>query len=137
MRFFTADKIAVNCWSRFFEPSSGRLKDAFVAPLVVAKAEIAQVNLERADACPQHCDLPHIGATPPEVDFCHQPRAFVPRSGRTELPQPLAQTNACATRYHNHEIGVKSVGCKRYRNRSIQEQSELQGISMGATARQG
>jgi restriction system protein len=44
------DKIAVNCWSRFFEPSSGRLKDAFVASLVVAKAEIAQVNLERADA---------------------------------------------------------------------------------------
>jgi hypothetical protein len=25
------DTIAINCWSRFFEPSSGRLRDAFVA----------------------------------------------------------------------------------------------------------
>jgi restriction system protein len=44
------DTIAINCWSRFFEPSSGRLKDAFVAALTVKKEEIAGMNLQKADA---------------------------------------------------------------------------------------
>jgi hypothetical protein len=44
------DRIAVNCWSRFFEPSSGRLKDAFVASIIAQKREIADINLQRADA---------------------------------------------------------------------------------------
>ncbi len=44
------DKIAINCWSRFFEPSSGRLKDAFVAALTIKKEEIRELNLQRADA---------------------------------------------------------------------------------------
>jgi Restriction endonuclease len=44
------ERIAVNCWSRFFEPSSGRLKDAFVASLTAQKREIAEINLQRADA---------------------------------------------------------------------------------------
>jgi restriction system protein len=44
------DRIAINCWSRFFEPSSGRLKDAFVAALTVRKEEISDLNLQRADA---------------------------------------------------------------------------------------
>jgi restriction system protein len=44
------DTIAINCWSRFFEPSSGRLKDAFVAALTVKKEEIQGMNLQRADS---------------------------------------------------------------------------------------
>jgi restriction system protein len=44
------DTIAINCWSRFFEPSSGRLKDAFVAALTVKKEEIESMNLQKADA---------------------------------------------------------------------------------------
>ena len=44
------ERMAVNCWSRFFEPSSGRLKDAFVASLTAPKREIAEINLQRADA---------------------------------------------------------------------------------------
>jgi restriction system protein len=44
------ERIAINCWSRFFEPSSGRLKDAFVASLTASKSEITQINLQRADA---------------------------------------------------------------------------------------
>ena len=44
------DTIAVNCWSRFFEPSSGRVKDAFVACLTVKRDEINEFNLHRADA---------------------------------------------------------------------------------------
>jgi Restriction endonuclease len=44
------ERIAVNCWSRFFEPSSGRLKDAFVAALTVKSEEIKELNLQRADA---------------------------------------------------------------------------------------
>ena len=44
------ERIAINCWSRFFEPSSGRLKDAFVASFAVPKSDIAEINLQRADA---------------------------------------------------------------------------------------
>jgi Restriction endonuclease len=44
------DKIAVNCWSRFFDPASGKLKDAFVASLAVQKQDIIEINLQRADA---------------------------------------------------------------------------------------
>jgi restriction system protein len=41
--------IAVNCWCRFFEPSSGNIKDAFVASLTVAKVDVIDLVLERAD----------------------------------------------------------------------------------------
>ena len=44
------DRIAVNCWSRFFDPASGKLKDAFVAALAVQKQDIIEFNLQRADA---------------------------------------------------------------------------------------
>ncbi|WP_426532621.1 restriction endonuclease [Bradyrhizobium sp. McL0615] len=44
------DRIAVNCWSRFFDPASGKLKDAFVAALAVQKQDIVEFNLQRADA---------------------------------------------------------------------------------------
>ena len=44
------DRIAVNCWSRFFDPASGKLKDAFVAALAVQKRDIIDFNLQRADA---------------------------------------------------------------------------------------
>src|SRR5260370_6674223 len=44
------DRIAINCWCRFFEPSSGRLKDAFVLALVVKKDEMKELNLQKADA---------------------------------------------------------------------------------------
>jgi hypothetical protein len=43
------DRIAVNCWSRFFDPTSGKLKDAFVASLVVPKHDIVEINVQRAD----------------------------------------------------------------------------------------
>ena len=44
------EKIVVNCWSRFFEPATGQIKDAFVASLIAEKQAIAEVNLQRADA---------------------------------------------------------------------------------------
>jgi restriction system protein len=43
------DTIAVNCWCRFFEPSSGRIKDAFVASLAAPKDNVLDLVLERAD----------------------------------------------------------------------------------------
>jgi restriction system protein len=43
------DTVAVNCWCRFFEPSSGRTKDAFVASLSAQKNDILDLVLERAD----------------------------------------------------------------------------------------
>ncbi|WP_334476187.1 MULTISPECIES: restriction endonuclease [unclassified Bradyrhizobium] len=44
------ERIAVNCWSRFFDPASGKLKDAFVASLAVQKKDMIEINLQRADA---------------------------------------------------------------------------------------
>ncbi|HZR03546.1 MAG TPA: restriction endonuclease, partial [Burkholderiales bacterium] len=44
------DKIVVNCWSRFFEPSTGQIKSAFVASLIAEKRALAEINLQRADA---------------------------------------------------------------------------------------
>jgi restriction system protein len=43
------DTIAVNCWCRFFEPSSGKIRDAFVASLTAAKEDVIDLVLERAD----------------------------------------------------------------------------------------
>jgi restriction system protein len=44
------DRVAVNCWSRFFEPASGKLKEAFVAALTVDKSALNEIDLQRADA---------------------------------------------------------------------------------------
>jgi restriction system protein len=43
------DTIAVNCWCRYFEPSSGRTKDAFVASISASKSDVSDLVLERAD----------------------------------------------------------------------------------------
>jgi len=43
------DAIAVNCWSRYFEKSTGRLKDAFVSALQVEKRAVIEMNFHRAD----------------------------------------------------------------------------------------
>jgi hypothetical protein len=43
------DTIAVNCWCRFFELSSGKIRDAFVASLTAAKDDVIDLVLERAD----------------------------------------------------------------------------------------
>jgi restriction system protein len=42
--------ISVNCWSRYFEKRSGKLKDAFIASLNVDKKLILDMNVAKADA---------------------------------------------------------------------------------------
>jgi hypothetical protein len=42
--------IAVNCWCRYFEKTTGRLKDAFVSALQTDKKAILQININKADA---------------------------------------------------------------------------------------
>jgi restriction system protein len=42
--------IAVNCWARFFERSTGRQKDAFIASVRAEKQEVLKINVEKADA---------------------------------------------------------------------------------------
>jgi restriction system protein len=44
------DAIAVNCWSRYFEKTTGKLKDAFVSSLKVEKKTILEMSIDRADA---------------------------------------------------------------------------------------
>ena len=50
------DRIAVNCWSRFFEPASGRLKDAFLARPAQGWAGVA--NLLNSGIVPVEEGLP-------------------------------------------------------------------------------
>jgi hypothetical protein len=44
------DTIAVNCWSRYFEKTTGKVKDAFVSSLKVEKKSILEMDINRADA---------------------------------------------------------------------------------------
>jgi Restriction endonuclease len=44
------DAIAVNCWCRYFERTTGQLKNAFVSSLKVEKTEILQIDISKADA---------------------------------------------------------------------------------------
>jgi hypothetical protein len=44
------DTIAVNCWCRYFERTTGRLKNAFVSSLKVQKKDILQIDINKADA---------------------------------------------------------------------------------------
>lgn len=44
------DTIAVNCWCRYFEKATGRLKDAFVSGLKAEKKDILGININKADA---------------------------------------------------------------------------------------
>ena len=44
------ETIAVNCWSRYFEKTTGKLKDAFVSALKTDKKAILEMNINRADA---------------------------------------------------------------------------------------
>lgn len=41
--------IAVNCWSRYFEKSTGKLQDAFVSSLKVEKETILEMDVTKAD----------------------------------------------------------------------------------------
>jgi restriction system protein len=44
------DAIAVNCWCRYYERTTGRLKNAFVSSLKVEKKDILQIDISKADA---------------------------------------------------------------------------------------
>jgi restriction system protein len=44
------DTIAVNGWCRYFERTSGRLKNAFVSSLKAQKKDILQIDINKADA---------------------------------------------------------------------------------------
>jgi hypothetical protein len=44
------DIIAVNCWCRYFEKTSGKLKNAFLSSLRVDRAQIMELNINKADA---------------------------------------------------------------------------------------
>lgn len=44
------DTIAVNCWCRYFEKATGKLKDAFVSSLKAEKKAILEMNISKADA---------------------------------------------------------------------------------------
>jgi HJR/Mrr/RecB family endonuclease len=43
------DTISVNCWSRYFEKKSGKLKDAFISSLAVDKKTILDMNVAKAE----------------------------------------------------------------------------------------
>jgi restriction endonuclease len=44
------DTIAVNCWCRYYERTTGHVKNAFVSSLKVGKTDILQIDINKADA---------------------------------------------------------------------------------------
>jgi Restriction endonuclease len=44
------DTIAVNCWCRYYERTTGRLKNAFVSSLKAEKKDILEIDINKADA---------------------------------------------------------------------------------------
>jgi restriction system protein len=44
------DSIAVNCWCRYFERTTGQLKNAFVSSIKVGNLDIRKIDIDKADA---------------------------------------------------------------------------------------
>src|SRR5262249_49625253 len=44
------DSIAVNCWCRYYERTTGQLKNAFVSSLKVGHLDIRKIDIDKADA---------------------------------------------------------------------------------------
>jgi hypothetical protein len=120
------DKIAVNCWSRFFEASSGRLKEAFVASLVVGKAEIVQVNLERADALEAFralrgsfvYNVQEVVPIEPTIRLDKEDNRFV--AGREVLDGMAQGQNLAAMDWQDFEHLIRELLAKEYADKNAE-----------------
>jgi restriction system protein len=120
------DKIAVNCWSRFFEPSSGRLKDAFVASLTVPKMEIVDIKLERADALEAFralrgayvYNVQEVVPIEPSIRLDKEDERFV--AGREVLDGMAQGQNLASMDWQDFEHLIRELLAKEYADRNAE-----------------
>jgi len=72
-----ADTIVVNGWARYFEKTTGKLKDAYIATLKIASSEILEIDINNAD--PLLAFREHGGV------FVYSPEEIVPVNPQIRL----------------------------------------------------
>jgi hypothetical protein len=100
--FSDVNVIAVNCWVRFDEKQTGRLKDAFIASLNVSPTRIDEIDINNADALEAFRSLGGIFAFAPEEIVPIEPTIRLDRQDKRfiegkELLSGLAQGQNLAT----------------------------------------
>lgn len=120
------DKIAVNCWSRFFDPASGKLKDAFVASLTVQKHDIIEINLQRADALEAFralkgayvYNVAEVVPIEPAIRLDKEDERFV--AGRDVLDGMAQGQNLAAMDWQDFEHLIRELLAKEYAGKSAE-----------------
>ena len=120
------DKIAVNCWSRFFDPASGRLKNAFVASLVVQKQDIVDFNLQRADALEAFralkgayvYNVAEVVPIEPVIRLDKEDERFV--AGRDVLDGMAQGQNLAAMDWQDFEHLIRELLAKEYADKNAE-----------------
>lgn len=120
------DKIAVNCWSRFFDPASGKLKDAFVAALTVQKQDIIEFNLQRADALEAFralkgayvYNVAEVVPIEPAIRLDKEDERFV--AGRDVLDGMAQGQNLAAMDWQDFEHLIRELLAKEYADKNAE-----------------
>jgi Restriction endonuclease len=115
-----ANVIAVNCWSRFFERSTGKRKDAFISSLKAEKDAILGINVTKADPLDAFRALQgafvysteEIVPVEPEIRLDKEDRRFV--AGK-EILEGMAQGQNLATMdWQEFEHLIRELLAKEY-----------------------
>lgn len=120
------DRIAVNCWSRFFDPASGKLKDAFVAALAVRKQDIIEFNLQRADALEAFralkgayvYNVAEVVPIEPAIRLDKEDERFV--AGRDVLDGMAQGQNLAAMDWQDFEHLIRELLAKEYADKNAE-----------------
>lgn len=120
------DRIAVNCWSRFFDPASGKLKDAFVAALAVQKQDINEFNLQRADALEAFralkgayvYNVAEVVPIEPAIRLDKEDERFV--AGRDVLDGMTQGQNLAAMDWQDFEHLIRELLAKEYADKNAE-----------------
>ncbi len=99
------DTIAVNCWKRYHERSTGRLQDAFVAELSASKKSLVELNLDRADPVEAFRALKGTFAYSD-----HDVIPIEPQIGWTRMTSDLWLDGTCWTAWLKAKIWLKWIG---------------------------
>lgn len=114
------DTIAVNGWTRFFEKKSGKLKDAYVITLKVARAAILEIDINKADALLAFRNVggvfvynpQEIVPIDPQIRLDKEDKRFV--EGREVLSGLVQGQNLAAMDWQDFEHLIRELLSKEY-----------------------
>jgi hypothetical protein len=120
------ERVAVNCWSRFFDPASGKLKDAFVAALAVQKQDIIEFNLQRADALEAFralkgayvYNVTEVVPIEPSIRLDRDDERFV--AGKDVLDGMIQGQNLAAMDWQDFEHLIRELLAKEYADKNAE-----------------